>query len=53
MHQRSIDTALEDYQAMGKDVSKFLEYGTKTQSREGPTETYERDPITGKLKLKK
>ena len=53
MHQRSIDTSLEDYQAMGKDVSKFLQYGTKTQSREGPTETYERDPVTGKLKLKK
>jgi hypothetical protein len=51
-HQRVIDTALEDYQAMGKDISKFLEQGTRTQSREVPAETYERGP-DGKLRLKK
>ena len=53
IHQRSIDTALEDYQAMGKDVSKFLESGTRTQARDAPAEVYERDPVTGKLRLKK
>ena len=53
LHQRTIDTNLEDFQAMGKDISGFLESGTRTQSRETPVEAYERDPATGKLRLKK
>lgn len=48
IHQRTIDTAMEDYQAMGKDVSGF-----KAQGGQKPVETYVRDPKTGKLTLQK